>query len=238
MLLCTERASSLSNYGEDQESPVSHIHLSNTTLQLTCSSNPGGKHDDEVLYGSGQSSDPIHSGNNTGSGQGSHLGSSRTGGDDSNPLSSNPPTSASGSSSYGNYPSTTGRSAGTDELTGSSGLGSSNAFASGAQESRIPGAFDDDASSTTAIRSGIPGHGASGLSGTSDINKPLPREPGSSSLGSGSHANVGPHSSGLENKLDPRVDSDLDGSRGLGRNTGTTGSGLTGSNLPDRSVGK
>jgi len=56
----------------------------------------------------------------------------------------------------------------------------------------------------------------------------------------GSH-NAGPHNSNLENKLDPRVDSDLDGSRGLGggrdqygstSGTGTTGgygSGATGS---------
>lgn len=35
---------------------------------------------------------------------------------------------------------------------------------------------------------------------------------------------AGPHSSGLENKMDPRVDSDMDGSRGMGRSgAGTTG---------------
>lgn len=56
----------------------------------------------------------------------------------------------------------------------------------------------------------------------------------------GAH-NAGPHNSNLENKLDPRVDSDMDGSRGLGgagtgrdhhTGTGTTGgygSGPTGS---------
>ena len=37
---------------------------------------------------------------------------------------------------------------------------------------------------------------------------------------------AGPHRSGMENKLDPRVDSDRDGSRGLGNET--RGSGLTG----------
>ena len=50
----------------------------------------------------------------------------------------------------------------------------------------------------------------------------------------GTHG-TGPHSSGLVNKADPRVDSDRDGSRGLGATgttggygSGTTGSGLTG----------
>lgn len=55
---------------------------------------------------------------------------------------------------------------------------------------------------------------------------------GSSSTGStgsgltGSHGQTtaGPHSSNLGNKVDPRVDSDLDGSRGVG-GRGTTGSG-------------
>lgn len=56
---------------------------------------------------------------------------------------------------------------------------------------------------------------------------------GSSGYGSttGSSTAAGPHSSNLANKADPRVDSDLDGKRGLGSSTGTTGagSGLTGS---------
>ena len=58
---------------------------------------------------------------------------------------------------------------------------------------------------------------------------------GSSSIGTtgtgltgGRHSGqttAGPHSSNVENKLDPRVDSDLDGSRRTGGTTGTTGSG-------------
>ena len=50
-----------------------------------------------------------------------------------------------------------------------------------------------------------------------------------------SSTSAGPHSSNLTNKADPRVDSDLDSSRGYGSSTGTggygssTGSGLTGS---------
>ncbi len=53
---------------------------------------------------------------------------------------------------------------------------------------------------------------------------------GGSSVGSGltgshgTHAstNAGPHSSNMGNKVDPRVDSDMDGSRGVG-GRGTTG---------------
>jgi len=42
----------------------------------------------------------------------------------------------------------------------------------------------------------------------------------------GTSTNAGPHNSNLANKVDPRVDSDLDGSRNLGtRGTGTTGTG-------------
>ena len=62
---------------------------------------------------------------------------------------------------------------------------------------------------------------------------------GSSSGLTGSTGTAGPHSSNLGNKADPRVDSDLDGSRNLGANphgtsssgygSGTTGTGTTGS---------
>ena len=45
--------------------------------------------------------------------------------------------------------------------------------------------------------------------------------------GYGNSTTAGPHHSNLANKTDPRVDSDLDGSRGLGSNTTTgTGSGM------------
>jgi hypothetical protein len=62
---------------------------------------------------------------------------------------------------------------------------------------------------------------------------------GSTGTGAGYDSNTsGPHSSNLANKVDPRVDSDRDGSRNLGASSGTgydnssygnTGSGLTGS---------
>ncbi|KAI9877958.1 MAG: hypothetical protein M1830_002365 [Pleopsidium flavum] len=188
--------------------------------------NPGSKKDDEVMYGSGQSSDPVHSANTGGvSGQGSHFGSSQRGTD---PLSSstNPTSSGVGSGSgYGSEVSGTGRQPGLSGNTTS--------------RSNMPGGFDDGAS-TASIKSGVPGYpqSGSGLAGSSatgdslDTNKPLPHTPGSGLTGS--NTTTGPHSSNLANKADPRVDSDLDGSRGLGR--GTTGAGLTGTNLPDRSV--
>ena len=162
-----------------------------------------------------------------GSGAGSHFGSSRTA-NTTDPTSSTNPTSTTGASSYGNDPTS----------TSTGGLGSSYDTGSRASGSRMPGSFDDDTSSTTAIRSGIPGqsHGGSGLTGTSDVNKPLPHQPGTNTLGSSAKTTAGPHSSNFENKIDPRVDSDMDGSRALGSNTGTSGSTLTGSNLPDRSV--
>lgn len=64
-------------------------------------------------------------------------------------------------------------------------------------------------------------------------NKPL-SEPSAYS-GSATHT-AGPHSSDLANRADPRVDSDLDGRRGLGTSTAGTGPGLAGNNLPGRSV--
>ena len=59
-----------------------------------------------------------------------------------------------------------------------------------------------------------------------------------SGLTGSSTSTTGPHSSNLENKMDPRVDSDRDGSRNMGASgttgsggygSSTTGSGLTGS---------
>ena len=46
---------------------------------------------------------------------------------------------------------------------------------------------------------------------------------------------AGPHSSRLANALDPRVDSDMDGSRRVGTTTGTTG--MTGNNLTTGTTG-
>lgn len=132
--------------------------------------NPGSKKDDEVMYGSGRSDDPIHSGStnmgntNTGSGQGSHFGSSRTAGQDPMSTSSNP----------------TGTSPYDSGIIGGASHGLSEPYAS-----RMPGGFDnDDAATTASVSSGIPGQSQSrsAMTGTNDptfTDKPLPREPAS-----------------------------------------------------------
>ena len=101
--------------------------------------------------------------------------------------------------------------------------------------SRMPGGFDDSAT-TASVKSGVAGEPQSGstMSGSNindplDTNKPLPREPETAGSGRATGASdVGPHSSSLANKADPRVDSDLYGSRGLGSGTTGAGSGVAG----------
>ena len=65
---------------------------------------------------------------------------------------------------------------------------------------------------------------------------------GSSNSMGGRQTTAGPHTSNVENKMDPRVDSDMDGSRNMGANrtgTSTTGSGYDsyGSNRPTGAAG-
>ncbi len=186
--------------------------------------NPGSKHDDEVMYGSGRSSDPVHSGTTGGvSGQGSHLGGS--GGATNQPSSNPDPTDVT--SGY------SGNSTGTGQ--------DSNLTGNETPSPNVAGKFDDRAS-TASIKSGVTGypHPASGLIGSSvagdplDTDKPLPHPPASGSTSGNTDA--GPPYSNLATTADPRVDSDLDGPKAFGR--GATGGGLTASSLPDRSVGR
>ena len=108
-----------------------------------------------------------------------------------------------------------------------------DAYPGASSTSRMPGGFDDSAT-TASVKSGVAGEPQSGstMSGSNindplDTNKPLPREPETAGSGHATGASaVGPPSSSLANKADPRVDSDLDSSRGLG--TGTTGAGSGG----------
>lgn len=70
-----------------------------------------------------------------------------------------------------------------------------------------------------AVGSALGGSTGTGITGSSSTG---------TGLTGGRHHNqttAGPHSSNLENKLDPRVDSDRDGSRGLGRDHHTSGTG-------------
>lgn len=175
------------------------------------------------MYGSGQSDDPVHTGTGT-----QATSSHNT----NNPIPSS--TEPAGNTSR--------------DPVGQGGIGSVQQGSQPVSSSRMPGTSDDDVGSTSSIKSGVPGSnqesrviGAPETHDTLDTNKPLPHEPTTGAAheqGSSTTSGVGPHSSGLANKADPRVDSDLDGSRGLGSHgtTGTTGA-YTGSELPDRSVG-
>ena len=142
--------------------------------------------------------------------------------------------------------------------TGESGTGSSNFEAANQQRtsssskptaatesdsglrepppSRMPGGFGDDDASNASVKSGVAGDLRSSSlrgQGTHDLstsNKPLPREPESAGTGViGSKSTAGPYSSNV---------GDLDESRGLSGPTAGAGTGMGGSSLPDRSVGK
>ena len=185
-------------------------------------SNPGSKKDDEILYGSGSSSDPVNSGA-TGVEGGKLRGESGHFArfDEDNNIK---PATGTRTTDYASATPLGSNTHGSGNLTSSS---------------HMPSMTDDD---TASIKSGVTGFPQSGSALTGppgntdplDTNKPLPREPQSEMSGS---TTAGPHSSNLANRVDPRVDSNLDGSQGLGGNTTGTGSGLTGSNLPHRGVG-
>ena len=194
------------------------------------------------MYGSGANTDTVRDGTTgSSSGQGSHLEKGRATGE--GPLStSTDPTSTAG---YGSSTSGTGhRSAVNEHPFSSHGLGTTGSTESSSRTGTT-GAFDD-AATTASIKSGVPGNAPSGSHTTSsgtrdtlDTNKPLPHQPAGAGLsGHSGSTTAGPHSSNLANRADPRVDSDLDGSRGLGAGTTGSGSGLTGSSLPDRSTGR
>ncbi|KAL8906442.1 MAG: hypothetical protein Q9207_002031 [Kuettlingeria erythrocarpa] len=192
--------------------------------------NPGKSKDDEVMYGSGKSDDPVHAGT------GSQATSLHT---------ANEQTTKDQISSSSGPSGNTAR-----DPIGQGGMGSIQQGSNPVSSSRTPGTFDgEDVGSTSSIKSGVPGSnqksnviGPSETQDTLDTNKALPREPApgaSQGYGSSTYTEVGPHASEMANKADPRVDSDLHGSRGLG-GQGMTGpsSGLTGSGLPDRSTGE
>ncbi|MCJ1308723.1 hypothetical protein MMC25_002377 [Agyrium rufum] len=135
--------------------------------------NPGGKADDEVLYGTGQSSDPVHSGTSetgqTGSltGEGSHLSKA----------SHNPTTAGTGSSTTSGYPDTTSSINPTSALSSNDPYSTSGTGPTGAS-SQLPGGFADEDASTTAIRGGVLGDNNLAQGNDSfGSNKPLPAEP-------------------------------------------------------------
>jgi len=153
------------------------------------------------LYGSGQSDDPVHKGHGHHSGkvEGNPITSNKTG-DDSGP--------ATGFSGYGNAPVPGSNRAPEDRDLYE---GSNTGAIGGSSASRVPGGFDD-AATTASVKSGIIGEPQSGstMSGSNvhdplNTNKALPHEPATTDSGYG---------------------------------TTGTGSGLTGTSLPDRSVGR
>ncbi|KAL8926030.1 MAG: hypothetical protein Q9208_003171 [Pyrenodesmia sp. 3 TL-2023] len=189
---------------------------------------PGKSKDDEVMYGSGQSDDPVHAG----------TGPQATSAYNDNDRIANDNL---------NSPSGPAANSARDPV-GQGGMGSIQQGSN--PSSGIPGTFDaEDVGSTSSIKSGLAGtNQESKVIGVSedhdplDTSKALPREPavgGAQGYGPSTTTGAGPHSSVMANTADPRVDSDLDASRGLGGQgtTGTSG-GLTGSSLPDRTTEK
>lgn len=172
------------------------------------------------MYGSGQSGDPVHTG-------------------------TTPQATSSDPVASSTHPTSTS----TREPVGKGGTGSIQQGSTPLSSSRMLGTFDDDVGSTSSIKSGLPGnsHGykMTGLPESRDpldTNKALPREPtteGAGAYDSSIVAQPGPHSSISGDKIDSRVNPDLDRSGGL-ESRGTTGntSGPTGSSLPGRTVGK
>lgn len=172
----------------------------------------------------------------TTSGEGSHLGSSRAAGVEKSITSTDPTSIGSGATGTG-Y-----NSAVNEKPFSSHGLGTTDLN----EPSSTHGTSRplDDTATTASIKSGVPGNpqsssltGSTGNKDVVDTNKPLSHEPAGVGLGgTPDKYAAGPHSSSLANRADPRVDSDLDGSKGLGGSATGTGSGLTGSSYPDRSV--
>lgn len=215
----------LTQHGETQEHLVSYL-LSRTFSDRSdiLGRHPGKSKDEEVMYGSGQSSDPVHTGTGT------QATSSHNAKD---PLSSSTAPTASSAR----------------EPVGQGGTGSIQQGSAPLSSSRTPGTFVDDGGSAMSIKSGRQGNSQeskiTGIPETHDpldTNKALPREPATGYSGahdSSTTSGVGPHSSAMTNQADPRVDSDLDGSRGLGgRDTSNTAGGVMGGTLPDQTAGK
>ncbi|KAI4118746.1 MAG: hypothetical protein LQ345_001265 [Seirophora villosa] len=113
-----------------------------------------------------------------------------------------------------------------DRTTGGSGMTGSGMTGSGMTGSGMTGSgmTGSGMTGTGTTGSGMTGTGTtgSGMTGSGLTG----RDTTSSGYGS---STTGPHSSGMANKADPRVDSDRDGRRGVEVGSGGTGSGLTGS---------
>ncbi|MCJ1285248.1 hypothetical protein MMC26_004588 [Xylographa opegraphella] len=116
--------------------------------------NPGSKHDNEVLYGSGQSSEPIHTGtstNRTGSAQGRIVSQQEDG--------------AKGNEAFS---------------SSSNNISTDGPFSRDLSSAQRPG-LSSEVGSTTAIRDGVPGAtSGSGLNGTTETDTILASSTGGS----------------------------------------------------------
>lgn len=174
----------------------------------------------EVMYGSGQSGDPVHEGGQ--SGQGRHVGNARTTGGFGGDSDPTPSTPAHADPAF--------KPSKAEEI-----LGGQDPYA-GASTIQDPAPMSDSAT-TASIKSGIPGETQTGKGLGEDTYRA--KSGVSSSTG---NTTAGPHSSDIGNKADPRVDSDLDGRGGLKGTPATTDTkgyttGVDNSTaLPDRSV--
>ena len=141
--------------------------------------NPGAKHDDEVLYGSGQSSDPVHTAVNPAPFSSGTLGHLADDGRTNEPSTAHDLDSTTGATTTMEPTGVTS----TRDPTNSDPLSGTGTAAFDNMSGDRRG-YEHDVGSTTAIREGVPGApSGSGLSGSS-TNKPLPNEPRSALAGS------------------------------------------------------
>ncbi|MCJ1436665.1 hypothetical protein MMC27_006046 [Xylographa pallens] len=170
--------------------------------------NPGSKHDDEVLYGSGQSSDPIHSGTSmtgSGSAQGHTLDDQEEGGRRNEPFSSSINTASTGT------------------------ININDPLSRNVTSAQRPG-LNSEVGSTTAIRDGVPGAtSGSGLNGTTEDDTALASRTGASAYDTDRRLNPAGQAAGAS-------ESPV-GQSNLQTDAPTGSSGLTGNTYPDRSVG-
>lgn len=116
-------------------------------------------------------------------------------------------------------------STGLGSNTHSTGVGSTNTTA-GPHSSNMANKADPRVDSDL---DGSNRHTGTGVTGTHSTGLGSSTTHNTSTGAYGSNTTAGPHSSNLANKVDPRVDSDLDGSKHVGGTTGTTGtSGYSG----------
>ena len=192
--------------------------------------NPGKEREDKVLYGSGE--DPLLTG--TQSSQ-THGQDSQVGGRDI--TETDPRSPATNPAVSSDYEIGKGRPLGTSEPSGLAG--NADQYPSSGPRGGV-----DETSTTASILSGIPGKDQpssltrpSGTNDALDVNKPLPPKPTGTGFTDPETSSAQPHAATVGDNVDPYAGANYDRSRGIGPEY-TTGSGLTGNALPDRTLGR